>query len=336
MVRGFVILGSRTTFASLPMKVTDFFTQSPGKTLMSFEILPPLKGGSMADIFRLLDALIEFRPPFIDVTYHREEFVYNKHDSGYYEKTAIRKRPGTVGICAAIMHKYGVEAVPHLICGGFTKEDTENALIDLNFLNIKNVLALRGDAMTFEEKFIPTAGGHSYALDLVRQIADMNAGKYLDPNIEKGNRTDFCIGIAGYPEKHFEAPNMDYDLHFATEKVKAGADYIVTQMYFDNQKYFDYVRKCREHGISVPIVPGIKPLTRRYQLASIPRKFFVNMPDELVKEVNKAKTDEAMLDIGIEWSILQCKELIREGAPCIHFYTMGDVRTISRILKAIS
>ncbi len=317
------------------MKVTDYFKASKGKTLISFEILPPLKGGRMSDIFRLLDTLMEFNPPFIDVTYHREEFVYNKHESGYYEKTAIRKRPGTVGICAAIMHKYGVEAVPHLICGGFTREDTENALIDLDFLGIKNVLALRGDAMTFEDKFNKTPGGHSYALDLVRQISDMNAGKYLDPNIENGNKTDFCIGIAGYPEKHFEAPNMDFDLHYTKEKIDSGAKYVVTQMYFDNKKYFDFVASCRALGIEAPIVPGIKPLTRRYQLASIPRKFFVNMPDELVREVKKTETDEAMLEVGIEWSIEQCKELIKEGAPCIHFYTMGDVNNITRILKAI-
>jgi len=317
------------------MKVTDYFNESKGKTLMSFEILPPLKGGSMVDIFRLLDTLMEFKPPFIDVTYHREEYVYTKHDSGYYEKTAIRKRPGTVGICAAIMHKYGVEAVPHLICGGFTKEDTENALIDLNFLDIKNVLALRGDAMTFEEKFNSTPGGHGYALDLVKQIAEMNAGRYLDPNIEKGSKTDFCIGVAGYPEKHFEAPSMDYDLEFTTEKIKAGANYIVTQMYFDNNKFFEYVRQCRGKGIEVPIVPGIKPLTKRYQLSSIPRKFFVNMPDDLVREVNKAQTDAAVLDIGTEWAIAQCKELVKAGVPCIHFYTMGDVKTITKIIKGI-
>ncbi len=317
------------------MRITDYFNQTPGKTLMSFEILPPLKGGSMADLFRLLDALMEFKPPFIDVTYHREEFVYTRHESGYYEKTAIRKRPGTVGICAAIMHKYGVEAVPHLICGGFTKEDTENALIDLAFLDINNVLALRGDAMTFEEKFNTTPGGHGYALDLVRQIADMNAGKYLDINIENGSKTQFCIGVAGYPEKHFEAPNLDFDLHYTAEKIKAGADYIVTQMYFDNGRFFDYVRQCRERDIAVPIVPGIKPLTRRYQLAAIPRKFYVNMPDALVREVNKTKTDAEVLDIGVEWTIEQCKELIREGVPCIHFYTMGDARTITRIMKGL-
>jgi methylenetetrahydrofolate reductase (NADPH) len=335
MVRGFVVLGHKSTFASLYMKVTDYFNESKGKTLMSFEILPPLKGGSMVDIFRLLDNLMEFKPPFIDVTYHREEFVYTRHESGYYEKTAIRKRPGTVGICAAIMHKYGVEAVPHLICGGFTKEDTENALIDLNFLDIKNVLALRGDAMTFEEKFNSTPGGHGFALDLVKQISEMNSGRYLDPNIEKGSKTDFCIGVAGYPEKHFEAPNMDYDLQYTVEKMKAGANYIVTQMYFDNLKFFEYVRLCREKGIDIPIVPGLKPLTKRYQLASIPRKFFVNMPDELVREVNKAQTDEAVLQIGTEWAIQQCKELVKAGVPCIHFYTMGDVKTITKIIKGI-
>jgi methylenetetrahydrofolate reductase (NADPH) len=335
MVRGFVVLGASHTFANLSMKVTDYFNQAQGRTLMSFEILPPLKGGSMADIFNLLDALMEFKPPFIDVTYHREEYVYTKHESGYYEKTAIRKRPGTVGICAAIMHKYGVEAVPHLICGGFTREDTENALIDLNFLNINNVLALRGDAMAFEEKFNMTPGGHGYALDLVKQISDMNNGKYLDPNIEKGSRTDFCIGIAGYPEKHFEAPNMDYDLHYTSEKIKAGADYIVTQMYFDNAKFFEYTDRCREKNINVPIVPGIKPLTKRYQLSSIPRKFFVNMPHDLVKEVNQAKTDAAVLEIGTEWSIQQCRELLAAKVPCIHFYTMGDVKTVSKIIKAI-
>ncbi len=317
------------------MKVTEYFQQSPGKTLMSFEILPPLKGGNMTDIFKLLDSLMEFKPPFIDVTYHREEFVYTKHESGYYEKSAIRKRPGTVGICAAIMHKYGVEAVPHLICGGFTKEDTENALIDLNFLDIKNVLALRGDAMAFEDKFSTTPGGHAYALDLVRQIADMNKGKYLDINIEKGSKTDFCIGVAGYPEKHYEAPNLDYDLFFAAEKIKAGADYIVTQMYFDNKKFFEYVNACRAKDIDVPIVPGIKPLTKRYQLAAIPRKFFVNMPDDLVREINNAKTDADVTEIGIEWTIEQCKELIRAKVPCIHFYTMGDGKTTRRILKAI-
>ncbi|MFN0036786.1 MAG: methylenetetrahydrofolate reductase, partial [Saprospiraceae bacterium] len=280
------------------MKVTERFQKSKGQTLVSFEVLPPLKGGSMQAIFHTLDALMEFKPPFIDVTYHREEFIYKKRPSGYYEKTAIRKRPGTVGICAAIMHRYGVDAVPHLICGGFSVEETENALIDLNFLGINNVLALRGDARQFEDKFIPDDNGHKYALDLVRQIVGMNHGQYLDQNIQNGEPTDFCIGIAGYPEKHFESPNFGTDLHFTKEKVDAGAGYIVTQMFFDNKKYHDYVDACRAAGIEVPIVPGLKPLTKKYQLNSIPRKFFINFPEEFVKEVLKAKDDEAVKQVG--------------------------------------
>ena len=289
----------------------------------------------MKTIFDTLDPLIEFKPPFVDVTYHREEFIYKKRDSGYYEKIAIRKRPGTVGICASIMHRYGVDAVPHLICGGFTKEETENALIDLNFLNINNVLALRGDARPFEGKFIAEPGGHPYALDLVRQIVEMNQGKYLDPNIENGEKTDFCIGVAGYPEKHFESANLKLDLQYTKAKVDAGADYIVTQMFFDNARYFEYVDLCRKAGIEVPIVPGLKPLTRKYQLSSIPRLFFVNMPEELAVEVSKAATDEAVKEIGIEWCIAQSKELKAAGAPCLHYYTMGDSATIRRIAEAV-
>lgn len=317
------------------MKVTEYFANANGQTLVSFEVLPPLKGGSMKTIFDTLDPLIEFKPPFIDVTYHREEFIYKKRDSGYYEKIAIRKRPGTVGICASIMHRYGVDAVPHLICGGFTKEETENALIDLNFLNINNVLALRGDARPFEGKFIAEPGGHPYALDLVRQIVEMNQGKYLDPNIENGEKTDFCIGVAGYPEKHFESANLKLDLQYTKAKVDAGADYIVTQMFFDNARYFEYVDLCRKAGIEVPIVPGLKPLTRKYQLSSIPRLFFVNMPEELAIEVSKAATDEAVKEIGIEWCIAQSKELKAAGAPCLHYYTMGDSATIRRIAEAV-
>lgn len=317
------------------MKVTDYLKQSDGKTLISFEVLPPLKGGSINAIFQSLDPLMEFKPPFVDVTYHREEFLYNIQPSGYYQKIAIRKRPGTVGICSAIMHHYGVEAVPHLICGGFSKEDTENALIELHFLNIHNVLALRGDARKFDEKFIPEPGGNEYALDLVQQIGRMNQGVYLDPSIENGSRTDFCVGIAGYPEKHFEAPNMKSDLKFTRKKMEAGADYIVTQMFFDNQKYFDYVAHCRKEGISIPIIPGIKPITKRYQLGSIPRNFYINIPDDLVKEINKAQTDLAVKEAGMEWCIHQCKELIKLGAPCLHFYTMGDSQTIRKIVERV-
>lgn len=317
------------------MKVTEHFKKAKDKTLVSFEVLPPLKGGSMQAIFNTLDALMEFKPPFIDVTYHREEFIYNKRASGYYEKTAIRKRPGTVGICAAIMHRYGVDAVPHLICGGFSVEETENALIDLNFLGINNVLALRGDARQFEDKFTPEEDGHKYALDMVRQIVGMNEGRYLDTNIVNGEKTDFCVGVAGYPEKHFEAPNPATDLHYTKQKVDAGAGYIVTQMFFDNRKYFDYVDACRKIGIDVPIVPGLKPLTKRYQLNSIPRKFFVNLPEALVSEIQKAKTDEAVQQIGIEWCIQQSRELKAAGVPCLHYYTMGNAATSRAIAEAV-
>ncbi len=317
------------------MKVTDYFENANGNTFISFEVLPPLKGGSMKAIFDILDPLMEFKPPFIDVTYHREDYVYIKRPSGYYEKTSIRKRPGTVGICAAIMHRYGVDAVPHLICGGFTKEDTENVLIDLNFLNINNVLALRGDARKFDGKFIAETHGHNFAIDLVRQIDDMNKGYYLDTNIENGEKTDFCIGIAGYPEKHFEAPNMDFDLIHTKEKIDAGADYIVTQMFFDNQKYFDYVEKCRAFGINVPIVPGLKPMTKKYQLNSIPRIFHVDLPDDLVKALKYATTAEARKEAGIEWCIHQSKELKEYGVPCLHYYTMGDTETIKKIAEAV-
>lgn len=289
----------------------------------------------MKDIFNMLDPLMEFKPPFIDVTYHREEFLYVRKPSGYYEKTSIRKRPGTVGICAAIMHRYGVDAVPHLLCGGFSAQDTENALIDLNFLNINNVLALRGDARKFESKFVPEEHGHKYAIDLVRQIANMNQGRYLDSEIENGERTDFCIGVAGYPEKHFEAPNMDTDLEYVKAKIEAGGEYIVTQMFFNNKAYFDYVKKCRAVGIDVPIVPGLKPLTKKYQLNSIPRIFHVDMPDELVKEMLKAKDAACRREVGIEWCIHQSQELKDAGVPCLHYYTMGDTETIKRIVEAV-
>jgi methylenetetrahydrofolate reductase (NADPH) len=318
------------------MKVTEHFERAKDKTLISFEILPPIKGGDMQAIFRNLDALMEFKPPFVDVTYHREEFIYKKRPSGYYEKTSIRKRPGTVGICAAIMHRYGVDAVPHLICGGFTVEETENALIDLNFLGINNVLALRGDPRQFEDKFVPEDNGHKYAIDLVGQIDAMNQGKYLDANITNGGRTDFCIGVAGYPEKHYESPNIPTDLMFTKQKVDVGANYIVTQMFFDNQPFFDYVEKCRAAGIDVPIVPGLKPITKKYQLNAIPRRFFVNMPDDLVNAILKAPDDAAVKEIGIEWCIQQSKALKAAGVPCLHYYTMGDADTIKRIVSAVN
>lgn len=317
------------------MRVTEYIEKAAGKTLVSFEVLPPLKGGSMQAIFDTLDPLMEFKPPFIDVTYHREEYVYKKRASGYYEKAAIRKRPGTVGICAAIMHRYGVDAVPHMLCGGFTKQETENALIDLGFLDVQNVLALRGDARKFEGKFIPEKDGHHFASDLVEQIEGMNNGLYMDELTDNANKTNFCIGVAGYPEKHFEAPNMEIDLRYVKKKIEAGANYIVTQMFFDNQKYFDYVDACRAAGINVPIVPGLKPITKNYQLNSIPRLFHVDLPEDLVNALSSAKTAEARVDAGVEWCIAQSKELKERGAPVLHYYTMGDSSTIRRIAEAV-
>lgn len=317
------------------MKVTDYFNRAKNETLISFEILPPLKGGGMQDIFDVLDPLMEFRPPFIDVTYHREEFVYRKQNSGYYEKVAIRKRPGTVGICASIMHRYGVDAVPHLICGGFSIEETDNALIDLHFLGINNVLALRGDARKFDDKFIPEPDGHAYALDLVKHIKSMNDGIYVDTDISNGQKTDFCIGIAGYPEKHFEASNLDTDFRWLKAKIDAGAEYIVTQMFFDNQKYINFVKRCREEGIHVPIVPGLKPLTKLYQLTAIPRLFHIDLPNDFVVAFEKAKTAEARKQVGIEWCIQQSKELKAFGVPCLHYYTMGDTDTIKKIVETV-
>jgi len=317
------------------MKVTDHFKAANGETLISFEILPPLKGGKIQSIFDTLDPLMEFNPPFIDVTYHREEFIYKKRSSGYYEKVAMRKRPGTVGICAAIMHRYGVDAVPHLICGGFSIEETENALIDLQFLGIDNVLVLRGDARKFEGKFIPEPNGHPYALDLVKQLVNMNEGVYLDNDITDAEPSDFCIAVAGYPEKHFEAPNHQSDLHFLKQKIDAGAEYIVTQMFFDNQQYFDFVKRCRAEGINVPIVPGLKPITKKYQLNSIPRMFHLNIPKDLSDALTNAKNAEARLEVGIEWTVAQSKELKAAGVPCLHYYTMGDVDTIKKIVSQI-
>lgn len=317
------------------MKVTDYFKQAAGQTLISFEILPPLKGGRMNSIFEVLDPLMEFKPPFIDVTYHREEYIYQKSPNGFYEKVSIRKRPGTVGICAALMHRYGVDAVPHLICGGFSKEDTENALIDLNFLNINNVLALRGDARKFDGQFIPEVNGNEYALDLVKQISAINRGQYLDSNIENGAKTDFCIGIAGYPEKHFEAPNLSSDIKYLKAKVDAGAHYIVTQMFYDNQKYFDFVDELRRNNIQVPVVPGLKPITRKSQITSLPRMFHINLPDDLVKALESTKSPQALGQAGIEWCIHQSKELKKMGVPCLHYYTMGDWETTKAVAEKV-
>ena len=316
------------------MKLTEKISQSKS-TLFSIEILPPLKGKSIQSIYDSIDPLMEFKPAFVDVTYHREEYVYKKREGGYLEKVSIRKRPGTVGICAAIMNKYNVDAVPHIICGGFTKEETENALIDLQFLGIDNVLALRGDSIKTEAAFVPEPGGHNYALDLVKQINDMNKGKYMDEEMKDAEPTNFCMGIAGYPEKHFEAPNMYSDLKYLKAKVDAGAEYIVTQMFFDNKKYFEFVKSCREAGINVPIIPGLKMITQKKQLNALPKIFHIDMPIDLYKEIEKCKDDAQVKEVGIQWAIQQSKELIKNNVPCMHFYTMGTSETTRRVASEV-
>lgn len=316
------------------MKLTEKLKQSKG-TLFSIEILPPLKGKSIQSIYDSIDPLMEFKPAFVDVTYHREEYVYKKRDGGYLEKVSIRKRPGTVGICAAIMNKYNVEAVPHIICGGFTREETENALIDLHFLGIDNVLALRGDSIKTEPAFVPEPGGHHFALDLVRQVSDMNNGRYIDEEMKDAEPTAFCIGVAGYPEKHFEAPNMYSDLKYLKAKVDSGAEYIVTQMFFDNKKYFEFVKQCRENEINVPIIPGLKMITQKKQLNSLPKIFHMDIPIDLYKEVEQCRDDKQVKEVGIKWAIAQCKELMAAGVPCLHFYTMGSSETTRRVAKEI-
>jgi len=317
------------------MKVTEHIKNAK-KTLFSFEILPPLKGISIQSIYTSLDPLMEFNPSFVDVTYHREEFVYKKRADGLLERRSVRKRPGTVGICAAIMNKYQVDTVPHIICGGFSKEETENALIDLDFLGIDNVLVLRGDPIKSETYFKPNKGGHSYASELLGQVNEMNNGVYLDEDLKNSAPTNFCIGVAGYPEKHFEAPNMRSDIHFLKKKVEAGADYIVTQMFFDNQQYFDFVNLCRENDITIPIIPGIKPMSTKKQLTLLPQRFHLNVPNPLVDQVLKCKTNEAVRQVGVEWAIQQTKELIEFGAPCIHFYTMGKSDNVQKIVGSFA
>ena len=317
------------------MKVTEHIQTAKGKTLFSFEILPPLKGQNIQTIFDSIDPLMEFKPPFIDVTYHREEYDYKELANGLLEKRIVRKRPGTVGICAAIQNKYEVDAIPHVLCGGFTKEDTENFLIDMGFLGIDNVVALRGDAVKSETYFKPEPTGNAFAVDLVRQIDDMNHGVYLDEDLKNSTQTDFCIGVAGYPEKHMEAPNMESDIHFLKKKIEAGADYVVTQMFFDNSKFFAFVDSCRKAGIEVPIIPGLKPLATQKQLNLIPHRFHVDLPEALIKEVLKAKSKEAIRQAGIDWCIAQSKELIAAGVPFLHYYSMGKSDNIHKVATAI-
>lgn len=316
-------------------KVVDLINSSKNETFFSIEILPPMKGHGIQKLFNEIEPLIEFDPKFIDVTYHREEYIYKKREQGLLEKVSTRKRPGTVGICAALMNKFHIDTVPHIICGGFTREETESALIDLQFLGIDNVLALRGDAIKSEGRFTPTTGGHEYATDLIGQINEMNKGNYLNHEVENAFPTNFCVGVAGYPEKHFEAPNSLTDLKYLKKKVELGAEYIVTQMFFDNEKYFSFVQACRDFGINVPIIPGMKALSTKRQLTVLPSIFHIDLPDDLVRAVEDCKDDQSVRQIGVEWAIQQSKELKAQGAPCLHFYSMGKSDNIVKIAKEV-
>jgi methylenetetrahydrofolate reductase (NADPH) len=316
------------------MKVTEQLANATD-TIISLEILPPTKGKSIESIYQGLDPLMEFKPAFVNVTYHRAEQMYKKRADGHFERVEIRKRPGTVGICAAIMNKYKVEAIPHLICGGFTKEETENALIDLHFLGVNNVLALRGDAASNEKFFSAHPNGHRYAEDLVQQIISLNSGKYMEDDIIDGVKTNFCIGVAGYPEKHFEAPNLDTDIEYLKRKIEYGADYVTTQMFFDNRHFYNFAELCKTHGMNAPIIPGLKPLTGKRQLNVIPSIFNVEVPVDLYKAMMSAKTEADCDQVGTEWLLHQCRDLLKNKAPMLHFYTLGKPKVIYNVLKEL-
>lgn len=317
------------------MRVIDHLKNANSRCLFSFEILPPVKGKSIDSIYEGIDPLVEFQPNFINVTYHREEYIYKKREGGYLEKVAIRKRPGTVGICAAIINRYKIDAVPHIICGGFTREETENALLDLQYLGIDNVLALRGDAIKTESLFVPEPNGNRFASELVQQVVNLNNGNFLSGETFDPLSSPICIGVAGYPEKHFEAPNLRSDLSFLKMKVDSGADYIVTQLFYDNTAFFTFQKSCAEMGINVPIIPGLKPIVNKKQLTTLPKIFNIDIPYDLYKAVDAAKDDEAAKRIGIEWCIQQSKELKNAGVPCLHYYTMGKSEAVKTVCKEI-
>jgi methylenetetrahydrofolate reductase (NADPH) len=317
------------------MKVTKHIEKAKGNTLFSFEIIPPQKGKSIQELYDNIDPLMEFNPPFIDVTTSREEFIYIDKGNGLLDKKLTRMRPGTLGICASIKHKYNVDTIPHVLCGGFTKEETEYLLVDCHYLGIDNVMALRGDAMKEEKYFMPKNGGNNYAVDLVKQIKQLNDGKYLHDLIDVDNKSDFCIGVAGYPEKHLESPSLQSDLKRLKEKVDAGADYVVTQMFFDNSKYFEFVEKARAIGITIPIIPGIKPIAVKKHMQLLPQVFRVDLPEDLISAIEKSTTAAEVKAVGIEWAIQQSLELKKAGVPVLHYYSMGKSENIRQIAKAV-
>ena len=317
------------------MKVIEHIQQAKGKTLFSFEIVPPQKGQNIQELYNNIDPLMEFEPPFIDVTTSREEYVYIPKENGLLDRKVTRMRPGTVGICASLKHKYNVDAIPHVLCGGFSKEETEYLLVDCHYLGLDNVMALRGDARKDEQYFKAVNGGNKYATDLVKQINDLNQGKYLHEIIETPYKSDFCVGVAGYPEKHLESPSLESDLRRLKEKVDAGADYVVTQMFFDNKKYFGFVEKAREIGITVPILPGIKPIAVQRHMQILPQVFRLDLPEPLISELEKCSTNKEIRQVGIEWAIQQSKELIDSGVPVVHYYSMGKSSNIEAIAREV-
>ena len=317
------------------MKVTEHIEAAKGNTLFSFEIIPPQKGKSIQELYDNIDPLMEFKPPFIDVTTSREEYIYVDKGNGLLDKKLTRMRPGTLGICASIKHKYNVDTVPHVLCGGFTQEETEYLLVDCHYLGIENVMALRGDAMKDEQYFIPKEGGNNYAVDLVKQIDQLNKGKYLHEVMDIDNKSDFCIGVAGYPEKHLESPSLTSDLKRLKEKVDAGAHYVVTQMFFDNSKFFEFVTKAREMGITVPIIPGIKPIAVKRHLQVLPQIFRIDLPEDLIHAVEQCKSATDIRQVGIEWAIQQSLELKAAGVPVLHYYSMGKSENIRQIASKV-
>ncbi len=316
------------------MKVIDLI-QGSGKTAFSFEILPPLKGNSIQKVYNVIDKLREFDPKYINITSHHSEYIYKTLPDGKMEKVNIRKRPGSVAIASAIQNKYNITAVPHIICKGFTKEETEYALIDLNFLGVYDLLLLRGDIKTLEAADANSKLYHNHATDLQEQINNFNKGIAVDGSTFEANDTPFSYGMACYPEKHEEAPNMDSDIHYLKQKVANGADYLVTQMFFDNQKYYDFVERCRAEGIQVPIIPGIKPVVFKNQLTVLPKIFRSDIPEPFASELRKCNTDEEAREVGVEWCINQCKDLVAHGVPSLHFYTMMATDSVYRVAKEI-
>jgi methylenetetrahydrofolate reductase (NADPH) len=305
------------------------------KTLISLEIVPPLRGHSLENIYKTLDPLMEYKPSFINVTYHREEIKYVPHPDGTTERRKINRRPGSVGISVAVKYKYNVEVVPHILCGGFSRHEIEQMLIDYSFLEFDNLFALRGDALKGEKSFVPHAVGHANAVGLVKQIADMNNGIYLDQPDIGARQTNFSIGVAGYPEKHSEAADFQTDLQRLKEKVDAGAGYVVTQMFYDNQKFFQFVEACRNIGITIPIIPGLNPFANFNHLKVLPQLFHIELPQDLVHEVNRCKTNDDVSRVGVEWAVMQCHELKERGVPVIHFFTMSQPENVENIIRRV-